>query len=92
VLATIAAYRRQSDVQRDRLTRLTAQNARARWLPQTASASKACPSVAVVPSPPKQASPAVNRVAKPIVAVPRSPVKEPRPAATRNLSVGWGAI
>jgi hypothetical protein len=91
-LATIVAYRKQSDVQRDRLARLNAQNARLRWLAQIASKSKSCSVVAAAPLPAKHASPAVHRPPRPIVAVPRSPAKEPRPAATRNLSVGWGAI
>jgi hypothetical protein len=92
VLATIAAYRKQSDLQRDQLARLTAQNARAPGSAQTASTSKACPSIAVVPSPAPHASPVVHHSTKPSVAVSRAPAKEPRPAATRNRSVGWGAI
>jgi hypothetical protein len=91
-LATIAAYRKQSDVQRDRLARLNAQNARARWLAQSASKSKGY-SVVAVPVPPKPASQTFHHPAKRIVAVPSSPAKESRPRATaRNRSVGWGAI
>lgn len=93
-LATLAAYRHQSDAQRDRLARLKAQKARAAHLvaetaPQPAGRSL----VAVVPLPPKHPLPAFHHPAKRIVAVPRSPAKEPRPAAAaRNRSVGWGAI
>jgi hypothetical protein len=78
-LATIAAYRKTSNVQHDRLA-------------QTASTSKACPHVAVVPLPPTHDSPAVHHSAKPIVALPPSPAKVPRRTATRDRSVGWGAI
>jgi hypothetical protein len=106
-LATIAAYRQQSDVQRDRLAR-------------TAPKPTACSLVAAVPMPPKHpapafhhpssafhhpspalhhpssglhSSPAVHHPAKRIVAAPRSPEKDARSAAmTRNRSVGWGAI
>jgi hypothetical protein len=93
-LATIAAYRRQSDAQRDRLARLKAQKARAAHqvaeiAPQPAGRSL----VAVGSSPPKHPSPAFHHAAKRIVAGPRSLAKEPRPAAvTRNRSVGWGSI
>jgi hypothetical protein len=99
-LATLAAYRKQSDVQRDRLARLNAQNARASRLAQTAPRTTACSLVAAVPLPPRHVSTVVHHATKPntahprIVAVPHSLAKEPpHPAAvTRNRSVGWGAI
>jgi hypothetical protein len=120
-LATIAAYRKQSDVQRDRLARLSLQNARPVHLLALTAPKPACPLVAVVSLPPKRPTPAfhhpstafhrpstashhpspafhhptpaVQHPAKAIVAAPRPPEKEARPAAaTRNRSVGWGAI
>jgi hypothetical protein len=121
-LATIAAYRKHSDVQRDRLARLSAQNARpAHLMALNAPKPASCSGVAVVPLPPRRPSPALHNhspavhhssvalhhpspafhrpspafhhPAKTIVAAPNSPAKEARPAAaTRNRSVGWGAI
>jgi hypothetical protein len=113
-LATIAAYRKQSDVQRDELALLSLQNARPVHLLALTAPKPACSLVAVVSLPPKRLAPAVHHPsqafhhpspafhhptpavhdpAKAIVAAPRSPEKEARPAAaTRNRSVGWGAI
>lgn len=61
-LATIAAYRKNSDVQRDRIARLNAQNTRsARLVALSAPKPAACPVVAVAPLPPRRPSPAFHR-------------------------------
>jgi hypothetical protein len=60
-LATIAAYRKQSDVQRDRLARVDAQNTRAAYLfARTAPKPTACSLVAAVPMPPRHPAPAFH--------------------------------
>jgi hypothetical protein len=121
-LATIAAYRKQSDVQRDRLARLNLRNAQpARLVALSAPKPASCTIVAAVPMSPKhpapafhrpspalhhpshavhhpapvahRPAPAVHHPAKTVVAAPSSSAKDARPAgATRNRSVGWGAI
>jgi hypothetical protein len=83
-LAKLAAYRKQSDAQRDRLARLKAQNAGKRMTPAL---------LAALSSPHKRPSASFHPAPKPSVAAPRSPLTKPHPAGTAsNRSVGWGAI
>lgn len=89
-LAVLAAYRKQSDTQRDRLASLKAQTARAHWLARKRTAGRL---LAAVSSPHKRSSPSFHPAPKPTVAAPRSSVKKPHPGgAAPNRSVGWGAI
>jgi hypothetical protein len=90
--ATLAAYRKQSDSQRDGLARLKAQSARARWL---ARIRKGTPPalLAAVSAPRKHASPSFHPSPKPNAANPHPAARKSHPGGpTSNRSVGWGAI
>jgi hypothetical protein len=91
-LATLAAYRKLSDAQRDRVAHLKAQTARARWLARIRKGTSPA-LLAAVSAPRNHASPSFHPSPKPNGARPHSQAKKPHSSgATSNRSVGWGAI
>ena len=90
--ATLAAYRKQSETQRDRLARYQARTARARWLARIGRGT--APSLlAAVPAPQKHPAPSLHPAAKPAGTTPHTSAKKAHASGTRsNRSVGWGAI
>lgn len=92
-LATLAAYRKQSDEKRDRLAHPHAANARQPWPGKIAGKRTAHTLVAAAPSPPKHPSSVSPPRAKQVVATPRPAANKSRHSdSTPNRSVGWGAI